>query len=86
MKIIECTRCASKELQEEGGYFVCAYCMSRFTMGDDEQTSRPTTISISSDIEALLQKCRNEPSNSRRYAMRVLDLDPTNEEALAYLI
>jgi hypothetical protein len=44
-----------------------------------------TTISIQSDIDSLLLKCREDPINSERYAGLVLDIDPTNQEALSYL-
>jgi len=30
-------------------------------------------------------KCRTDPANARRYAKLVLDLDPTNAQARAYL-
>ena len=37
------------------------------------------------DVERLLQKCRTDRRNARKYANLVLDIDPTNQEALKYL-
>ena len=85
MKVVKCTQCGSQELSEEGGYVACNYCQSRFTLTDGERPIKESTISVGSDIEALLQKCRDEPWNSRRYAKLVLDMDPTNHEAMAYI-
>lgn len=85
MKVVKCTQCGSQELVEEGGYVTCIYCQSRFTLADDERPIKESTISVGSDIETLLQKCRSEPWNSHRYAKLVLDLDPTNQEAMAYI-
>jgi ribosomal protein S18 acetylase RimI-like enzyme len=40
---------------------------------------------VNSDIEALLQKCVDDPANRKRYADLVLNLDPSNKEALEFL-
>lgn len=85
MKLVECTRCGSKELYEESGYAVCAYCRSRFTPQLDDAPRRGSVISVQSDIEDLLQKCRDDPAQSFRYASLILDIDPTNDEATKYL-
>lgn len=85
MKSVECTRCGSKELLEEGGYVVCAYCQSRFMPQADDLPHRGTVIDVQADIQALLQKCMDDPANRRRYASLILDIDPTNREATKYL-
>ncbi len=85
MKIVECTRCGSKELTEDNGYAVCCYCQSRFVPQADEKPSMITSIQLESDVEALLRKCREDPTNRIRYANLILDIDPTNREALQYL-
>lgn len=85
MKLLECTRCGSKELFEENGYVVCAYCQSRFAPRADDVPQRKTVIGLHSDIEVLLQKCNDDPANRRRYASLILDIDPTNDEAAKYL-
>lgn len=85
MKLVECTRCGSKDLNEEKGYAVCVFCRSKFLLNTEDRTPPRTEISIESDIEALLCKCRADPANSRRYANLILDIDPTNREAVKYL-
>ena len=85
MKLVVCTRCGSRELLEEGGYVVCAYCQSRFAPQADHLPRKETVIGVHSDIQVLMQKCRDEPANRRRYASLILDIDPTNEEAKGYL-
>ena len=42
-------------------------------------------IAINDDVQRLLDKCKREPKNAKRYANLVLDIDPTNREALKYL-
>jgi len=85
MKLIACTRCGSKELSEQDGYVVCAYCRSRFVPQADDLRQEESVIGVYSDIQRLLQKCQDDPANSRRYAGLVLDLDPTNQTARQYL-
>jgi hypothetical protein len=85
MKLVGCSRCGSKELVEDDGYMVCVYCQSRFVPGSADVPAVETVIGVASDIECLLVKCRSEPQNSRRYASLVLDIDPTNTEAMKYL-
>jgi len=83
--VINCTRCGSKELVEEDGIIVCVYCRSRYVQQADDVLPRETVIGIASDIQALLQKCREDPMNRRRFANLILDIDPTNQEAKQYL-
>ena len=85
MKVIECNRCGSSELVERGGYAVCAFCHSQFMLQSEDMSTSPTTISLMSDIELLLKKCEDDPLNRRRYASLILDIDPTNKQAIQYL-
>jgi len=72
-------------LFEEHGFVVCAYCQSRFAPEADDKPQKQTVIGVQSDIDALLQKCSNDPANRRRYASLILDIDPTNAQALQML-
>lgn len=85
MKLVECAKCGSNELFEESGYVVCAYCRLKFVPNANDLPNSGTAISVYDDIRELLKKCKNDPSNRRRYANLVLDLDPTNAEAMQYL-
>lgn len=85
MKLVKCTRCGSRELSKESDYLVCAYCQSRFVPQADDVLQSETVIDVHSDILALLKKCQDDPTNSRRYASLILDIDPTNRAAREYL-
>ena len=85
MKLVECTKCGSNELLEESGYVVCAYCRLKFVPSADDRPTTGAAISVYDDIRDLLEKCRNDPANRRRYANLILDLDPSNSEAMRYL-
>ena len=82
----ECTRCGSTDLDERQGFVVCAYCQSKYPVQMKAAPAKETTIGIHSDIEQLLQKCRDDPANRRRYASLILDMDPTNQEASLFLL
>lgn len=85
MKLIECERCGSASLFGEGNYVVCEYCRSRYLRSPEEVPPTNTTLDLGSDIRMLLERCRREPANRRRYANLILDIDPANQEALKYL-
>jgi DNA-directed RNA polymerase subunit RPC12/RpoP len=85
MKIIECTNCGSSELTEVDGYVICDYCQSRFVQSYEDIPAKKTVIGVQSDVAMLLQKCETDPANRFRYASLVLDIDPTNQQAMRYL-
>lgn len=85
MKSVECTRCGSSELIEDDGYVVCVYCQSRFMREIADHPPTGTGIDLQSDIQALLKKCVEDPAKRRRYASLILDIDPSNSEALKYV-
>lgn len=85
MKLVKCSSCGSTELVENDGIIVCVYCQSRFFPQADDVPPRETVIGIESDIEVLLQKCRQDQKNRRRFANLILDIDPSNQEARKYL-
>jgi len=78
MELVECKACGSRELADEDGTVVCRYCQTRYLPGPKDVPAAATVIGVGSDIQTLLQKCRDDPANSRRYASLVLDLDPGN--------
>ena len=82
MEIMRCTQCGSNELIREGEYMVCKYCSTRYVIEKSDIGIKESSIALGSDIEALLQKCKNDPRNARKYANLILDLDPDNDEAL----
>lgn len=85
MKLINCTQCGSVDLIRDDGYMVCKFCGSRYAIEKSDIGIKPSTISINSDIEVLLKKCRTDPKNAKKYANLILDIDPDNKDAYKYL-
>jgi hypothetical protein len=85
MRIIDCKSCGSSELYEEAGYIFCAFCRSRFVPDDGDIPKPASVIALESDVEVLLRKCVEDPSNRRRYISLILDIDPNNQQVRNYL-
>ena len=100
MKALVCASCGATGLQVKSTYMLCEYCGTKFLLSSDEydlcsnrknvinsgrDVSCSTSISLDYDIEQLLNKCRANPRNARRYANLILDIDPDNQEALEFL-
>ncbi len=85
MKFLFCERCGANELKKENGYMVCCFCGSKFMITKEDSELKTSNISLGSDVEVLLEKCKNDPRNASRYANLILDIDPYNKEALKYL-
>ena len=83
-KSLVCERCGGNLFVEKDGYRICRYCKSKFAL-PAQNTAKGSNISVRSDVQALLQKCRTDRKNARRYANLILDIDPGNEEAKKYL-
>lgn len=84
--LVDCEACGSKKLIKKDGFHVCAYCHTQYFPKVNNATSSETVIGIASDIQVLLQKCIEDPSNRRRFANLILDIDPTNREAKRFLL
>ena len=80
LKVIICERCGANSLHEENNYYVCDYCGTKFIKKPEGEG-----ISLNSDIERLLQKCKTDPKNAKKYANLILDIDPDNTEVYKYL-
>lgn len=85
MKSIRCQNCSAQDLIEENGVVTCTYCRSRFSVQASDLPPSNAVIEIAADVAFLLQKCQHDPTNRRRYANLILDIDPNNADALAYL-
>ena len=91
MSIIRCEMCGGTlEIQENAAVAVCEYCGTRITIPKAEQVAlcggtRSSEIALSDDVARLLQKCKTDPKNARKYANLILDIDADNTEALKYL-
>ena len=67
------------------GVRTCLYCGTQFQIPKEELPKKKSEIALNSDVERLLDKCRKDPKNARKYANLILDIDPTNRDALKYL-
>ena len=85
MNLIGCQRCGSNELTEVGNFLVCEFCQSKYALQSGSHAPVETTINLNADVERLLEMCRLEPHNRRRYASLALDIDPLNLQAREYL-
>jgi hypothetical protein len=82
---ITCKKCGASDFYEQNGYGVCRYCQTRFILTTAQTASQNSGITLSDDIKMLLKKCQNDPINASRYAGLVLDIDPSNTEAIKYM-
>ena len=97
MKVIVCKNCGANIFKREADYWYCEYCESKFPLTKEDFDQLPvsfsgkttlsnsTQISLSDDVEKLLQKCKTDRKNARKYANLILDIDPDNTDALKYL-
>jgi hypothetical protein len=84
MKVQICERCGGGEFVDRDGYRICQYCNTKFLITSEDVTRKESSIALGNDIKMLLQKCQDDPVNAHRYASLVLDMDPSNVEALKY--
>lgn len=100
MEALICKNCGANALTRKNDYMVCPYCDSRFAITKEERSNGlfgsshhailshsgvNSSIALDDDIARLLNKCKTDPRNARKYANLILDIDPDNEEALKYL-
>ena len=100
MEALICKNCGANALVRKNSYMVCPYCDSRFAITHEERRSGlfggshhavlshsgvDSAIALDDDVARLLEKCKADPKNARKYANLILDIDPDNEEALKYL-
>ena len=85
MKSIECKKCGSNDFTILNGYRKCNYCGTIYQITKEDISIKESNISINSDVQRLLQKCKTDPVNAKKYANLILDIEPNNREALKYL-
>ena len=85
MRSLICERCGANGMETENGYRICKYCGTVYQLTVEDILVKESVISVSSDVENLLMKCRLDPRNAKKYANLILDIDPNNKEVLKYL-
>ncbi len=81
MRTVVCESCGSNDLYEENGYMVCRYCGTKFLITKDDKPARKSDISLNEDVANLLEKIKQNPERAKKYAERILEIDPNNTEA-----
>ena len=79
-----CPNCGSQEYIEEGKFIKCTYCDTRFKKQKKDGFSQDVTIDLADDVSRLLQLCKKDKKNRRRYANLILEMDPFNRMARRY--
>lgn len=74
MKLFICRNFGSNEYYDDGGFRVCKYCGTKYSIIQSE-------IDLQEDVARLLKKCEEDPGKAKKHAQRILELDPYNEEA-----
>lgn len=85
MKQTFCSNCGADVFEYKDGFKVCKFCNSKYAIDDFERPKKKAVVSLQSDIDILLEKCKADPARAKKYASLILDIDPTNREALKYL-
>ena len=81
MKSFICEGCGSGEFHDLDGYRICDYCGKKHIISRGDNSLPQTDISLTEDIQRLLDKCKTDRANAIKYATRVLEIDPHNTEA-----
>lgn len=85
LKAIVCEKCGSNNWAEIPGFRKCKFCGTIYQLTAEDQAAKESNIDIRSDVRELLKKCETDPMNAKKYANLVLDIDPTNGDAMKYL-
>ncbi|MFR5849407.1 MAG: TFIIB-type zinc finger domain-containing protein [Faecalibacterium sp.] len=80
-----CKNCGASDFYDKDGFRICKYCNSKFIIETQDVIQKGSSIALNDDIQMLLNKCRQDPWNARRYANLILDIDPQNRDAIKYL-
>ena len=82
---ITCSSCGSNSFNTHNGYRICLFCGTKYRISKSDFNNTESEISLNDDVARLLRLCREQPSNAKKYANLVLDIDPNNSEAYKYL-
>lgn len=85
MRQLVCPNCGAGDFTYMDGIRTCKYCNSRYELTEEERPKKATQVSLQSDIDLLLEKCKADPAHARKYAELILDIDPTNNAVWKYL-
>ncbi len=81
MKSFQCEGCGSTDFYDLDGYRICEHCGRKHIITKENQRVKQSTINLKEDVAMLLAKCKSEPERAKKYAQRILEIDPNNAEA-----
>ncbi|MBQ3756907.1 MAG: hypothetical protein II873_07325 [Oscillospiraceae bacterium] len=81
MMAFTCKSCGSNDFREEGNYRICNYCGTKHIITVEDRQISPIAVDLQDDVSRLLAKCIAEPARAKKYAQRILEIDPNNVEA-----
>ncbi len=81
MQVFTCQGCGSHDFHEENGYRICEHCGTKHIITAEDQRASRSTIDLQEDVARLLEKCKEEPERAKKFATRILEIDPNNAEA-----
>lgn len=81
MKSFQCEGCGSTEFYDLDGYRICEHCGRKHIITKEDQRVKQSTIDLNEDVAMLLEKCKTEPERAKKFAQRILEIDPNNAEA-----
>lgn len=81
MKSFQCEGCGSTDFYDLDGYRICEHCGRKHIITKEDQRVKQSTIALNEDVAMLLEKCKTEPERAKKFAQRILEIDPNNAEA-----
>jgi uncharacterized Zn finger protein (UPF0148 family) len=81
MKSFQCEGCGSTDFYDLDGYRICEHCGRKHIITKEDQRVKQSTIDLNEDVAMLLEKCKTEPERAKKFAQRILEIDPNNAEA-----
>lgn len=81
MKSFQCEGCGSTDFYDLDGYRICEHCGRKHIITREDQRIKQSTIALNEDVAMLLEKCKTEPERAKKFAQRILEIDPNNAEA-----
>lgn len=85
MKAEICSRCGANDWTRENGYRICNYCGTSFRIEACDVSVKESVIDLNDDVKRLLEKCKTDPQNAKRYVNLILDIDPLNKAVFEFM-
>lgn len=81
MKELRCPSCGSIDLRKENNAYICNHCGMRLLITKEDGLSVSSSIELNEDVARLLKQWDADPTNGKKYAQLILQIDASNEKA-----